>query len=115
LSNGLKIIATQKINSSLQKLKRMSKIFCFINGGNSLGVQVCALSEDGNGLAGHLSSNEGWAKHDIGINSDWKHEKYKEKYPDGYELIWIDMKGELPEDFKQALEIANSKAPAEND
>lgn len=88
----------------------MGKIFCFINSENSFGVQVCALSEDGDSLAGHVSSSESYAKHDIGINSDWKHEKYKERYPEGYELVWVDTSSnELPEDFKLAVEIANNK------
>jgi len=48
-------------------------------------------------LSGHLSSSEGWAKHDIGMNSDWKHDHYKKHCPDGYELIWIDE----PEDSEE--------------
>jgi len=49
-----------------------------------------ALSEDGAGLAGHLSSNKDWAKHDLGLTSNWKHDIYDEHYPQGYELVWID-------------------------
>jgi hypothetical protein len=51
---------------------------------------VMAIAEDGHCLAGHLSSSLGWAQHDIGITSDWKHENYAEHYPDGYELVWLD-------------------------
>lgn len=65
-------------------------IFCFLNGGGRLGVNVEALAEDGDHLAGHFSSDEGWAKHDIGIGSEWKHDRYKAKYPDGYELVWVE-------------------------
>lgn len=69
----------------------MKKIYCFINGGKGTDMNnVIALCEDGHCLAGHLSSTEGWAKHDIGINSDWKHDKYKEHCPEGYELVWVD-------------------------
>ena len=69
----------------------MSKIYCFVNSGKGTEWQsVMALAEDGNCLAGHLSSNKYWAMHDIGINSDWKHEHYKEHYPNGYELVWLD-------------------------
>lgn len=46
-----------------------------------------ALAEDGHVLSGHLSSNFGFAKHDMGLTSDWKHKEYKEHYPDGYELV----------------------------
>lgn len=52
-------------------------------------VIVFALAEDGTGLGSHLSSNEVWAKHDIGLTSDWHHDAYREHYPDGYELEWI--------------------------
>ena len=49
-----------------------------------------AIAEDGKGLASHLSSNETWARHDMGLTSDWKHDIYQEEYPKGYALIWID-------------------------
>ena len=67
------------------------KIFAFINGnrGTDL-IDVVALSEDGHVLAKHCSSSEDWAKHDIGINSDWNHDHYNKHYPDGYELVWVE-------------------------
>ena len=49
-----------------------------------------ALAEDGTGLCSHLSSSVGWAKHDVGLTSNWKHDLYDEHYPDGYELVWLD-------------------------
>lgn len=69
----------------------MKKIYCFINSGKETSCQnVQALSEDGKFLAGHISSNEGFAKHDIGVTSNRKHEIYKKEYPKGYELEWVD-------------------------
>lgn len=81
-----------------------TKIYCGITGSYGNGcfsdVAVTALAEDGEYLAGHISSNEDWAKNDIGYNlqgvenprgpgaSKLKH--YAEKYPDGFELIWVD-------------------------
>ena len=56
-------------------------------GGDVLGR---AMAEDGTGLASHLSSGPNYSKHDMGLTSDWKHEIYNEKYPDGFELEWID-------------------------
>lgn len=56
---------------------------------------VLAVCECGDGLAGHISSNTYFAKHDIGVTSEWKHEHYQkhstEKH-DGkpYQLEWID-------------------------
>lgn len=65
------------------------KIYCFINGGIPGLYSVMAMAEDGTVLAGHGSSNEGWAIHDIGIRGECKHDKYSAHYPDGYELIWV--------------------------
>jgi hypothetical protein len=86
------------------------KIYCFINGGFDDWLRVAAVSEDGVGLAGHTSSSYFWAKNDIGITSDWKHENYQKHYPNGFELVWLDdPEKTLQEDetFKQAIEIAN--------
>lgn len=67
------------------------KIFCWVNSGKGTDWQnVMAMAEDGTYLAGHLSSSEHFAKHDIGLTSDWKHDAYKKHYPDGYELVWVD-------------------------
>ena len=52
------------------------------------GVAGHAIAEDGTGLAGHISSNESWAKLDM--TSDYKKKDYAEHYPDGYEIEWID-------------------------
>lgn len=67
------------------------RIYCWVNAGRGTDMQmVVAMAEDGTGLAGHLSSHEDWAKHDIGVTSDWKHEVYREHYPDGFEVVWVD-------------------------
>ena len=66
------------------------KIFCFIGrqfGNNDM--RVMAVTEDGYVIAQHISSNEGLAKYDIGITSERKHDLYREKFPDGYELEWV--------------------------
>lgn len=67
------------------------KIYCFVNSGKGTDWQmVMAMSEDGDCLAEHCSSSYAWARHDIGFESDWKHDIYKTKYPEGYELEWVD-------------------------
>lgn len=67
------------------------KIFIFINSGRGTDmIGGSALAEDGNFLAGHLSSHEGWFRHDMGLTSDWKHDKYAAHYPDGYELVEVE-------------------------
>lgn len=70
-----------------------------------------AVAEDGTVLAGHISSSKGFAIHDMGINSEWKHNKYKEHYPDGYELEWIDIENiDSHEGWKTALERNKQQA-----
>lgn len=67
------------------------KIYCFVNSGHGTDWQCgMAMAEDGTCLAEHVSSHVEWAKHDLGIGSDWKHDAYRAHYPDGYELVWLD-------------------------
>lgn len=90
-------------------LKMNIKIFCFVNSmsgdvDNPFGndVTVVALAEDGNVIAQHVSSSEYWARNDIGYEY-WKTgiktaeighglrrmDEYKELYPDGFEMEWV--------------------------
>lgn len=41
-------------------------------------------------IASHHSSNITWAKHHIGITSEWKHDIYNEIFPSGWEIEWLD-------------------------
>lgn len=67
------------------------QIFCWVNSGADTTSQVVmAMAEDGVVLANHLSSSSEWAMHDIGYNSDWKHDLYRQHYPHGYVLVWVD-------------------------
>lgn len=68
----------------------MKKIYCFNNGGMPGLYSILAMCEDGHVLAEHASSNDFYGKHDIGITSNWKHDRYKAHCPDGYELEWVD-------------------------
>lgn len=72
------------------RITRLPKIYVFINSQMSEWHTALAFSEDGFVLAGHTSSTPEWSKHDMGITSDWKHERYKAYYPNGFELIWIE-------------------------
>jgi hypothetical protein len=65
-------------------------IYCFLNGGSPEWWNVSAVAEDGEGLAGHVCSSPVFFKHDLGLTSDWKHDKYREKYPEGYRLVWVE-------------------------
>jgi len=92
----------------------MHKIFigfqldCFPNFINFIG---CALAEDGECLASHCSSDEIFSKHDMGLTSDCKHDRYDKKYSDGYELIDVNeiSKSFLENpDFAKAVELNKS-------
>jgi hypothetical protein len=72
-----------------------------------------ALCEDGACIASHYSSGAYWARHDMGLTSDWKHEAYKKKYPDGYELEWIDYADLDGHSGYQAAYALNQAMPAE--
>jgi len=89
------------------------KIYLFCEpaqGWNPGDVYGRALAEDGTGLDGHLSSNETFSKHDMGLTSIWKHEIYREHYPNGYELEWIDAKDlDTHEGFQKALKLNQEK------
>jgi len=92
------------------KVRTKAKIYltCFPGGFSNGDVIGQALAEDGEGLASHLSSNESWAKHDMGLRGDRKHEIYKEHYPDGYELVWIDDPSTDPR-WQDALALNKAK------
>lgn len=81
----------------------MNKIylFCTATGegtgnvrGSTVGGDVIgyALAEDGECLDTHLSSNWVYSQHDMGLTSNWKHEIYEKKYPNGYQCEWVDEK-----------------------
>ena len=72
---------------------------CFLVPGDAWApdVVVVALAEDGTVLASHVSSNESWARHDIGLTSEWKRDIYSATFPDGYTLTWLDAP---PEGFR---------------
>lgn len=70
--------------------RQLPSIFVFCNGGAGTDmVSMTALSEDGEFLAGHLCSSERWGWHDMGFSSEWKHEHYAARYPDGFVLVWV--------------------------
>lgn len=71
-------------------------------------VMGYAVTKDFAEITSHFSSGVNWSKHDMGITSDWKHDIYKQTYPNGYELIWLgefDRAKEAKEAVKQKEEI----------
>lgn len=85
---------------------RLPEIYAFVNGGMPGLLSIVALSEDGEVLAGHASSNGDWGAHDIGVRSAWKHDLYRERYPGGFAVIWVDDPKSHP-GCKAAIEKAN--------
>ena len=78
---------------------------------------MLAVAEDGEEIAWHISSNVSFGQFDMGLvgHSEQgpaikKHDKYNAKYPEGYELEWVD-------DWRTNLVLSrlaeNSKAEAE--
>lgn len=52
---------------------------------------MIAVDEDGNGLAGHICSSHGWARHDMGVDQDgWKRDLYAKRYPNGFTVRWVE-------------------------
>lgn len=88
------------------------KIFVYcIPGGWSEDVIGYAIAEDGAGLASHISSGTEWSKYDMGISGDRKHDKYKEHYPSGYELEWINAEDLASHDtFRAAYALNQAQA-----
>lgn len=99
------------------KQKKKPKIYAFINGrfGKNDFV-VVAMAEEGTVLANHVSSSRQWAKHDIGVTSNWKHEVYNQFYMNGWDIEWI-TREEAPthEGFQRALEQHHERYGEDSD
>jgi hypothetical protein len=72
------------------------KIYCFSNGGPAGWLHAVAIAEDGNVLAEHICSDEGFMRYDLGITSDRKHDLYNAHFgDDGWVLVWVDDPSDL--------------------
>ena len=74
----------------------MKKIFCFTQPARDTDVIGTAITDDGELLVEHISSNDDWAKTDLGINGAGHYtKKYDERFGAGnWELEWIDRPNE---------------------
>jgi hypothetical protein len=96
-----------------------TKIFLYCvpyvwGGGRHEDVIGYAITADGIGLASHLSSNTEWAKHDLGLTSNWKHDLYNEHCQNGFELEWVDDVFSHPE-LMQAIAINHANCGTSGD
>lgn len=68
------------------------KIYGFFNSNQEFGDAVgVAITEDGQVLATHVSSNESWSRNDLGMNGEPspKHAAYDEACPEGWECEFV--------------------------
>jgi len=78
-------------------------------GGDVMGVAMC---ECGDVLAEHLSSSEGFSRHDMGVTSDWKHEHYRKHCGPDFNLQWVSRDSE---EWKRILALNHSRHPREEE
>jgi hypothetical protein len=79
-------------------------------------VLGCAMTEDGQVLGEHLSSSESYSQHDMGLTSDWKHDRYcAAAFPFGYELIWIGSAYKSDQRWVAALAKNHERHPVTED
>lgn len=90
------------------------KIYCFNNGGSPGWYKALAVAEDGTVLAGHICSHESFMRHDLGMDSTWKHENYNKHYGEGnWELEWVS-NPRNHEGLKAAFELNKLQQKNEN-
>lgn len=91
----------------------LPKIFVFCNGCSPGWHNFVALAEDGAGLAGHVCSDHGYARHDMGIDEDrWKRDLYAAHYPDGFEVVYVEVRGKADFQAHPGLVAAGVKNSA---
>ena len=72
----------------------LPKIYCFMSSMSDIGGIAYAIAEDGNVLGSHFCGGEWFVEQDLGVTKDTrpdKHETYKKHYPNGYEMVFVQM------------------------
>jgi hypothetical protein len=106
-------------NPHNKPLKELPVIYGFNNGGSPGWYSACLISEDGEGLGGHLCSSEGYMPHDLGIlegSRPDRHKTFQEYYPNGYRMDFVsyeDVKSH--EGLQKAVELNYEKYSQETD
>lgn len=92
-------------------------IYGFNNGGSSGFMSAVLLAEDGTGMGGHCCSHEGYTRSDLGILEGTRpdrHEKFREHYPDGYRMDFIEKQNVMSHPgLEKAYQLNQEKAKAE--
>jgi len=82
---------------------QVTRIYCFNNGPKGSGFEVVALAND-KVIARNWSTEERYLKEDIGIGSQWGHEIYSSKFPEGWELVWLEDETEIQQIIRSKKE-----------
>lgn len=99
---GQEIIPLGAIRTIIDEDQKMGVIVGFYDSHNQHGIQAHAVdARDGETMASHFCSGEGWAKSDLGFsiqgiplggsdeNNEQRNQVYSHKYPNGYVMFWI--------------------------
>jgi hypothetical protein len=74
-------------------LTTLPVIYGFEDGGNAWGVLGRVVASDGTMFTGHVSSDDAWLQHDLGmLDSAYgtsKQREYAESFPDGYRTEFV--------------------------
>lgn len=92
-------------------------IYGFNNGGSRYFLDAVLLAEDGVCLGGHVCSDEGYMRHDLGIlegSRPDRHEVFRKHYPGGYKMDFVSrddvsMHKGLNEAFKKNQELRDAE------
>ena len=89
----------------------MTKLYAFCNGGEHGWMLGITIDQDGQEVAQHLSTNEDWLAHDLGVASQIKHEIYDEQYGAGRWSIEYVSYDEVPshKQLQECLEKHSSR------
>jgi hypothetical protein len=99
-------------------IETLPMIYGFVAAKTDLGVRGRIVAEDGTWLGEHCSSNEEFARMDLGMKegTHWisQHERFRAHYPNGYRTVFVEENGTAP-GFGGALERAKGGAPLKID
>lgn len=106
-------------NPHKKMLTDLPVIYGFNNGETSQWYEGGLLSEDGDILGGHFSSDEIYMPSDLGIVDGTRpdrHEAFRKYYPEGYRMEFVCIK-DIPShpEFNAAVERYKLKHMAENE
>lgn len=100
-------------------LEQLPVIYGFNNGGRKGWMYAALVAQDGTGLGGHICSDEGYMRHDLGIiegSRPDRHEGFRKHYPDGYRMEFVEgtqVCDRSHAGLNEALRLNQEKAPPE--